>query len=205
MNEDPLIPPNTMTPAHLSIPLYNTLYPIVLNKYKNRVFVETGLWRGQGIQVALDCGFEKIYSCDIDPIWINYGVRRYSKTPNVNIFYGNSVTFLNEVFKKETQNITFWLDAHIPKCPLLDELEVIKNSSVKNATILIDDLNLYEATNKETWANETPISVKQIMYKIIEINPNYKFFIEQRVRDNGVDNLSIYGTVVGGQILAAYL
>jgi hypothetical protein len=34
----------------------------ILKNYPNEVFVETGTYKGDGIQMALDCGFKAIYS-----------------------------------------------------------------------------------------------------------------------------------------------
>lgn len=198
------VTPQKTTVTRVLIPRYNTLYPVVLNKYKNIVFVETGIGKGQGIRCALDCGFERIYSCDINSQAVEICNRMYLDDKNVNIFNEKSIDFLQKVLNIENQSITFWLDAHVPECPILEELEVIKNFNPTNSIIMIDDLHCYESPEKKNWEN-VKVTVKQIMYKIIEINPNYQFRIEQRIRDNGVDGLSIYGTVIGGQILVAYL
>ena len=37
-----------------------------LKKYKNSVFLETGTYQGDGIKKALEAGFEKIYSIEIN-------------------------------------------------------------------------------------------------------------------------------------------
>ena len=44
-----------------------TLSKDVLSKYKNDIFVETGTLWGEAIDIALELGFKKIYSMEIDP------------------------------------------------------------------------------------------------------------------------------------------
>jgi heterodisulfide reductase subunit A-like polyferredoxin len=53
------------------------------------------------------------------------------------------------------------------KCPLLDELEVIKNHPVKNHTIMIDDIRCCGTDYFDF------ITKEQLENKIKEINPKY--------------------------------
>ncbi len=78
--------------------------------------------------------------------------------------------------------ITFWLDGHFSYedtaqgdkySPLLDELEIIAKHSIKNHTILIDDLRC--------WNIKDPnyrFGLDEIKNKIKAINPKYKYSIE---------------------------
>lgn len=180
--------------------MYNTLYPIVLNKYKNDIFVETGIWLGYGIRVALDCGFKQIYSCDINEAYIKGGRKKYN-LENVKIFQKNSVDFLNSFFETEKiyENITFWLDAHGDSdknidAPLLDELKIIKQyCQNKNIIILIDDYHSFER-----WAKN--LSKEEITNILKEINPNFKIFSQKRIyslsQDINEENLPTKGEIL---------
>ena len=102
---------------------------------------------------------------------------------NVHIFMGNSGTILPKIIKQIPTNktITFWLDAHYSggqtsffekKCPILDELNSIKEHIIKEHTILIDDMRLFG-----TEAHDN-IQISEITDLILSINPNYKFTFE---------------------------
>ena len=69
-----------------------TLTERVLKQYKgnNRVFVETGTFRGGGIQLALDCGFEDVHSVEFDPERFQLAVHRFAGKTNVKIYHCDS-------------------------------------------------------------------------------------------------------------------
>jgi hypothetical protein len=81
--------------------------------------------------------------------------------------------------------VTFWLDAHIcpartdggKNCPLIEELEQIKQHPVKNHIILIDDMHCCN-TELFDFMNQN-----DFIAKILEINPDY----EIRYVDGGND------------------
>jgi hypothetical protein len=184
---------------------YNTLYPIVLNNYKNKVFVETGLWQGHGIQVALDCGFDQIFSCDIHPVAIDIGKKLFGNNPKVEIHDVDSVQFLENFFQTHniTEGITFWLDAHGATdanidAPLVKELSVIKKyCHNKNIIIMIDDYH-----SLERWAKN--LSREDISNILMEINPNFKINTQKRIYSLSLD-INEENLPTKGEILVAKL
>ena len=81
--------------------------------------------------------------------------------------------FLPKINKK----CLFWLDAHDTfgtggGVPTFEELEIIKNHSINNHTIIIDDIPLYFGDGKN------------LENVIMSINPNYKII---RVTSNLFD------------------
>ena len=56
-----------------------TLSKSVLSKYKNDIFVETGTLWGEAVEVAIECGFKKIYTVDIDPKKVEYSRKNFLK------------------------------------------------------------------------------------------------------------------------------
>ena len=56
-----------------------TLSKSVLGKYKNNVFVETGTLWGEAVEVAIECGFKKIYSMEIDPEKAKFNKNKFKK------------------------------------------------------------------------------------------------------------------------------
>lgn len=162
-----------------------TLSKEVLNKYKNKNFVETGTLWGEAVKIALECGFEKIYSIEIDPKKVKFNQEKFSeeiKKGKVVIVEGDTFEVFGDVLKQIEGTITFWLDAHWDgdvegkyKCPLPFELENISKMDSKSNTLLIDDRRLF-GDKRSTWGWE--ITEKQIIEKIISINSKYRISYE---------------------------
>jgi hypothetical protein len=147
-------------------------------EYKNRVMIETGTHRGDGIKLALDAGFEKIYSIDNDPEAERFCNLRFRRDPNIKLFTGDSADLLWDMIKDINEPITFWLDAHSQYLedepaspnpwPLLKELELIARHPIKTHTMLIDDILIL--THKWT----TGWDYEEIKARLYLINPKYK-------------------------------
>jgi len=156
-----------------------------LKQYKKGdIFIETGTYRGDTIYIALEAGFEQIYSCEIyRPLYLD-AVELYKENKSITIdelespeFIATRLTYLGQIFDKDVE-CTFWLDAHASGplgggksvgSPVLDELKAIRdNSSCKTHTILIDDKRLFGC---DEWGGVTE---EEAMTILKEINPNYK-------------------------------
>ena len=142
-------------------------------KYINRVFVETGSNYGDGIQQALDEGFEVVFSIEIDKERWEHCQERFKDNPNVHLLLGDTVSVLGTLLRYIEEPVTFWLDAHKGngKSPLLKEIEIIRNHPVKTHTILVDDLRDWK---KEKCGFDTEI----LKHKISKINNAYTFVLE---------------------------
>ena len=130
--------------------------------YGLNVLVETGTFRGHGVEAALSAGFERIISIEIIDQYFNENVERFKDRPNVEILKGHSANVLGQVAGCIEGDVLFWLDAHFPgadgglagfnaepdesvRCPLEKELEAIRlHRPDRNDVFLIDDLRLYE-------------------------------------------------------------
>lgn len=142
-------------------------------KYPNRVFIETGCLHGNGIQQALDEGFEMIYSIELLYEYFYKCSERFKHNLNVLVVLGDSRFKLEPVLRLIDEPCTFWLDAHIgsESSPLLEELRIIKEHPIKTHTILIDDLRDWKMKR-----NGFDTSV--LIEKLKEINPEYKIEFE---------------------------
>jgi len=169
-----------------------------IQKYKNNLkcFVETGTWKGDGIQVALDLGFTTVLSCDIDEENVNNALRRFAEK-DVRVFFSDSSSFLKNIIPKLTQPALIWLDAHVMAdhtgsvfsqhqlnlanqlnvgvCPILKELESIITNTTIQHTILIDDYHCFG-----TWEFNN-LQVDEVKNYILNLNSNYKFLVEQNI------------------------
>jgi hypothetical protein len=170
----------------------------LFNKYKgnNRIFIETGTWQGDGIEKALQLGYEKVYSCDIDEDLVKKSSEKF-KDKNVKVLALHSSEALKIFMNEVDEPCTIFLDAHVmpkdqnnesmgfddrqlsltsdkgvPKCPLVEELSIISTSDIKNHTILIDDEHCFG-----TWMFNG-LTLDETYNIIKKINPDYMCLVE---------------------------
>ena len=160
----------------------STLPQEVINRYKNQVFVETGTCFGDGVQLALNAGFKKIYSIEISEELYKQNCERFALEISqgiVQLVNGDSFVELPNILAQISQPITFWLDGHWDPsphapgqfvCPLLFELEYIAKHPIRNHTILIDDRRLFGDPN-HGWGKE--VTEKQVIDQLLSINKDY--------------------------------
>lgn len=159
-----------------------TLFQYVLQKYLNPIFIETGTADGGGVEAALNAGFSRIYSIEINQERQLNNILKFNQHKEVTLITGDSIEELERILPMIDQPVTFWLDAHLTRkykgaktrCPLYDELEAIKNMSlIKSHTIMIDDMRV---VGKETWGRK--IAQEEIINRLLAINPNYQISFE---------------------------
>jgi hypothetical protein len=169
-------------------------------KYKSNLFIETGSFQGDGIQQALDAGYEKVISIELSEKYFEISRNRFISDPRVTIVKGDSYKVLPSILNEIKEKCTFWLDGH-HSCgdtalgdywaPLIQELDAIKNHWIKNHTIMIDDMRC--------WQEPNPVHgffIEDIYKKINEINSNYLIdFLDGGERHNRLEK----------DILVAYL
>jgi len=163
------------------MPFVQELLPFV-----NDVFVETGTFKGDTIYEVNNnniCRPSKIISIELSDVFFAECKKRFEDNSNITIFKGNSKYDLYNVIKDIPDKITFWLDSHwsgttdvgcdpVTVCPVLEELDQIKNHTLNTHTIMIDDIRLMNDSNSKEQG--FPVNKDQIIAKLYEINPNYK-------------------------------
>lgn len=158
-------------------------------RFKNELFIETGSFYGEGIQQAIDAGFENIISIELSPKYFSICVNRFNFNPQVKIVFGDSYKVLKEILPQINKRITFWLDGH-HSCedtalgdfwaPLLQELDAIKSHHIKNHTILIDDMRCWNE-----YDSKHGFETKDIIKKLHDINQDYKIeYLEGVTKDD---------------------
>ena len=150
-------------------------------KYSNRIFIETGSYEGNGIQQALDEGFELIYSIEILLKWYLYCMNRFKDNPNVHLILGDSGEKLAALLNIIDEPVTFWLDGHdgAESTPILKELKIIRNHPVKTHTIIIDDLRDWKIP-------VNGVNPDMLREAVMKINPNYVITIEDGHKKNDI-------------------
>ena len=153
----------------------------IFQKYLNNYFIETGSFKGEGIQIALEAGFAYVKSVEIDEQRWRDCLLKFHNNSRVQLYYGSTEDKLWDMIKNIDVPCTFWLDAHwsgpgepmsSQKCPLETELDIIKQHPIKNHTIMIDDMR---CCNTDYFDYKT----KEILEnKLLSINPSYKLIYE---------------------------
>lgn len=144
--------------------------------YPNTYFVETGSFNGDGIQMALNAGFQEIFSLEINEHFVNNCRNRFSRLKQVHVLNKDSGKQLFDVIENIKEPITFWLDGHNgspdlnggKNTPLLEELDQIKLHALKTHTILIDDMHCCDTILFDY------LTLDDIINKVLEVNPDYK-------------------------------
>jgi hypothetical protein len=151
----------------------------VFRRYRGggNVLVETGSYKGDGIQAALDAGFQRVISIEIHPLLNEMCRKRFAAQSNVSLVVGDSGLCLGKTLEDVKEKFVCWLDGHLSgpdsgkgfrNAPIVEELEHIrKHPFGSQATILIDDRRLM-SKDEGLMVLET-----EITDKLKEINPNY--------------------------------
>ena len=150
------------------------------------IFVETGSYTGNMIDVALELGFSEVRSVEISEKYYNHCKERFSDevtSGKVKLYHGDSADLLEKMIRKTKKRIVFWLDAHCSKGdtggndnknPLIDELQTInKVSSRDDHVIMIDDLHYVRHGFYRD--HHRPFTEQELNERIMDINSDYKF------------------------------
>jgi hypothetical protein len=162
----------------------------VFKNYMNPIFFETGSYVGDGIQFAIDAGFEEIYSVELSQEYFDICKNRFNSNLNVKLILGDSCEKILENIIEIDKAITFWLDGHY-SCgntalgkywtPLIQELDQIKQHKIKTHTILIDDMQFWI----EDYKDKHGFIKDDIISKLYEINSEYNIsFIDGAVKND---------------------
>lgn len=168
---------------------------VLLKHKKNNIFVETGTLWGDGVAVALECGYDKIISIEIDPDRVEENSKRFAKEireGRVELVEGDTFDVFEDIVDGLKEPATFWLDAHWDndgapigeyKCPLPFELDTIAKSKIKTHTLMIDDRRLF-GDRESTWGNT--IDEGAIYEQVATINKSYFITYEDGHVENDV-------------------
>ncbi len=171
----------------------STLKLDVLKDYKTGTFIETGTADGEGIAVALEAGFEKVISIEVNPDVYIKACNRFINDDRVLLVMGDSAVHLPQVINNIEGQATFWLDSHwshgecdlgpsVNKCPILHDLRAIAGHPVKNHILLIDDIRYFRAGGLPQWNG---VTLGDIMEVVMDINPDYRLsFRDGHVKDD---------------------
>ncbi len=167
---------------------------LMKNTFNSEIFIETGTLFGNSTAKAADI-FNKVYTIELDKELYLQACERFKQNNNIKVYNGDSKVILKQILPNLIGNILFFLDAHWSSdlgakgeenTPLICELKIIKDSGIRNSTIIIDDIRYSQPkyiVDKHLEKNPQDISacgyptLDEIKKAILEINPNYKLII----------------------------
>lgn len=157
-------------------------------KGDHRIFIETGSFHGDGIDLAMQAGYDRILSMDIDGANVAHCQERFELIPaddrpaqngHISVTCADSATGLLKMMKYVNEPAMIWLDAHSQlfddepvtenPFPLLKELQQLGKHPIKTHTVLIDDILILTHPDLTGWNKQT------IENALLMINPAYKF------------------------------
>ena len=169
----------------------------LFSKYRkySDILIETGTYLGDGVQCAFDAGYKKVYSCDINFECVSNAKEKF-KDKDFIVELKPSEIALKEFLDGIDKPCVIFLDGHaMPKdghpstrefghstlsesaltCPLMEELQIIKDHHINEHVILIDDFQCLD-----TWCfNE--LSYDDVLDFVSTINPKYKSLLKNNV------------------------
>lgn len=158
-------------------------------KYRNdcEIFLETGSYIGDGIQGALNAGFDSVISIELAQCQYDYCAERFKNNNKINLILGDSRKLLPETLNNyKNKKIFFWIDAHcsggntqgdnINKA-LIQELKILLPYCIDNnitGILAMDDITPKLENMLKKYLKKYPVN---FLAKELCINP-YNDYIE---------------------------
>jgi hypothetical protein len=132
-------------------------------KYALTDFVETGTLHGDSVAYALENGFSRAWSIEINKLLYEQCASRFHDDKRITLLYGSShklLPSLCQVLSAARRKCLFWLDAHFPgadaglnkygdyaseeeNMPILHEVCGIFSTLNENSVVIIDDMRCF--------------------------------------------------------------
>lgn len=174
-----------------SMSLENQFLTMLHSNTDASFFIETGTHHGYTTAQAATIFTPKqpkypcVHSVELSETLFSKAQEKFKNNKNVCLYQGDSVQILPRMLQKVMDKPIIFLDAHFSmgdtaqgsaNTPIIDELEVIKQSKFNNAVLIIDDIRMFYypiCSVKGTFIENYP-SLNTIVEKILEINASYQ-------------------------------
>jgi FkbM family methyltransferase len=153
-----------------------------------RAFVETGTYLGSTAEAAAEI-FEEVHTIELSAELAQQATARLAARKNVRVYQGDSSERLPQILKRLVGPALFWLDGHWSmgktakgkvNTPILEELRAIKESGLRNAVILIDDLRLFGKPTRKADATSSLSDypdINELRQAVMALNGGYQFLV----------------------------
>jgi hypothetical protein len=147
-------------------------------RFGPRVFVETGTYRGDTLEV-MKRHVAQAFSIELAPELASLARVRFAADAHVEILEGDSATLLPGILEKLYEPALFWLDGHWSmgetakaadfETPIRAELDAVLRHRVSDHVVLIDDARLFGTGDYPT--------IDEIEAMVRDHRPDWKFSV----------------------------
>jgi hypothetical protein len=176
-------------------------------KFEIEEFVETGTYKGH-TSIWASKNFNSVKTIENSQIIFDKYSKKLTGYQNIERLFGNSADVIKKVANKSKIQL-FWLDAHWcggdtfgteDECPLIEELETIKEMAHPESIILIDDARLFMAPpplphNSKDWPTLHDIFDCVSTHYFSAVFDDVIFAANKRNKEVYVDIIQQYQTV----------
>jgi hypothetical protein len=146
------------------------------------VFVETGTYLGKTAFNASHY-FKEVHTIELSKELYKNALSLYSNS-NISFYLGDSSVVLPLLLRRIDKKIILWLDGHYSgphtakgsnNTPIMQELDAIEKSGIKDSIILIDDIRIFlEGLPEAPHISQGYPTVDEVLKKLYTINPAYQ-------------------------------
>lgn len=157
--------------------------------FKLDTFVESGTYLGDTCEVAKKF-FSEVHSIELSKQLYIAANKRFQSDQNVFLYHGDSSEVFPKILPYLNNNVLFYLDGHYSghvtargksETPIIQELEAVRDSKIKDAVILIDDIRGFQKSKNPQKIRTLGLGLEnypelnELISVILEINPYYQF------------------------------
>lgn|GEM_PF-713777 len=151
-------------------------------------FIETGTYLGDTSDAAGRI-FSDVCTVELSGELYEKAAERFRGRENIHLYQGDSASMLPDMLKRAKGRAVLWLDAHYSKgamekteknTPIIEELKVVRDLSVKDAVILMGDVINFQhvAGDQREYSSLTGYpSLQELCEIILEIDEGYNFAV----------------------------
>lgn len=155
--------------------------------FNAKIFIESGTYYGDSAAIAAEI-FEEVHTIELSDFLFKKACERFANRENIKIYHGDSAQMISRILLPIQKRILFWLDGHWScgatargsvNTPIKEELLAIKESGLKNSIILIDDIRLFQKSEKDV--HDTPFEGYPDLSNVIDLihsmNNDYRCYV----------------------------
>jgi hypothetical protein len=157
----------------------------LVESFNIRGFIETGTLIGDSAyEAAQYC--QEVHTIELQEKLYHMATERFKDMSYVHLYLGDSSAVLQQLVPQLLGSSLFWLDGHYSEgttakgnsvSPILEELQIIKQSRLQDAVILIDDMRLFGAMTKKFHNPEYEFPTLRELKAVIDSLIEYTFIV----------------------------
>ena len=152
-----------------------------------KFFIETGTYAGDSSATALEV-FDEVHTIELSKIIFEQACKRFENNAAIFLYCGDSTYVLPKILSTINEKSVLWLDGHWSSgatargevnTPIIQELQALKKSRLKNSIILIDDIRFFQTpiiALKDKSLEGYP-TIHTVIEYLKDINSYYTYYV----------------------------